>query len=92
MGALLEQYFQTVVVDKVEKAVKGVKNNLEAECNEIKGKLNRMSAEIENLKKQVSAPGKAGTTPKPAPAKKAPAKKPVAKKAPARKPAKKATK
>ena len=40
MGGPIEQYMQTIVVDKIAKECKGIKNNLEADCNEIKAKLN----------------------------------------------------
>lgn len=89
MGALLEQYFQNVVVDKITKQCQGIKNNLEAECNEIKGKINRLHAEVTSLKDQISGPKqekpKTVVTTKKAVAKKAPAKKTVAKKAPVKK-------
>ena len=92
MGALLEQYFQNVVVDKIAKQCQGIKNNLEAECNEIKGKINRLQAKVDNLEKRSSggkqAPPKTvkkTVATKKAVAKKAPAKKTVAKKAPVKK-------
>lgn len=68
MSAVLEQYFQTVIVDKINEVIskqcQGIKNNLEAECNEIKSKINSLKKlesnyanlqnELESLKKLVS--------------------------------------